>query len=714
MRSPGVLVAALAVLAASCRSNPPPSTTDAGFDAPPVDRAPDSTADAGLDQAPDLAADVPADAGRDEAPDVTPEAAGDAEPNPFAGYQWTALAVPLGAPIAALAFDDQGALYAGAGGDNLFTASPQAGIFKSADDGASWDPDGLGLGDFDVVALAAIGPAIYAGTASLMRSTDHGASWEPAGPTSFQRFQNISGQGDVVAAGDGSQLYVSTDTGRTFHSVATPRGGVVSLEVLGGGSVILIAGSSGVFRSTDMGVTFNAVQGIANGSNLFAQLRCDGVRTCYAQAYVTPNASDLTAMLKSTDAGATWTVLSQTGEDIRALAISDTGSVYFAATFTLFWRSDDGGSTLHPIPEPAAAIPVVYDCGGPYVARGDKVFAGCRDGVYRSDDKGEHWQLANGSAAAGALTGAATRIFVDNSPTALGLGGDVYVNGPEGFDATGNILNVLKRSSDGGTTWQTVASPFGASRCIVTPSGALECAGTSTASSPSIPLARSEDHGATWRSVDVPALFLPSTPGLALASSGSVVYLADGAGLARSTDDGLTFQLLPNSPFVGSMQVLRNGHLLVTELDGSAADRSTDQGATWQPIDDLRGLPVIEDAIGRLLRSTTGTVEVSTDEAATWTTVSMSGVPTSPSTGQLLPLAIDGAGHLFVLGRAPSFNDPIRIFASADDGVSFLPMPAQIPNPNVLSFATDKQGRLLVGTAGGLFRLESPVAHGSP
>jgi len=41
-------------------------------------------------------------------------------------------------------------------------------------------------------------------------------------------------------------------------------------------------------------------------------------------------------------------------------------------------------------------------------------------------------------------------------------------------------------------------------------------------------------------------------------------------------------------------------------------------------------------------------------------------------------------------------------------------MPAQIPSPDPTSFATDKQGRLLVATLGGVFRLESDADPGPP
>ncbi len=688
---PVAFAVAFAVLPASCHSAPSGSKTDAGIDVRSVD----------------LAADTPADTGRDSVPDarpsVVPDGSADARPDPLPGSHWVTVPAPLAVPITALAFDSEGVLYAGAAGEG--------GIFKSADEGTSWNAASLGLIDYSVVSLAAVGTTMYAGTPGLMRSTDRGASWQQVVvPDDGEPFQRISGEGDLVVAGNsgGNPLYLSTDTGRTFHALASPPGGLGSLEVLGGGSVILRAGPRGVFRSTDQGVTFSPVQGITNGMYLYAELRCDGVRTCYANGFDTPNPSDATVLFKSTDAGATWTPLPLMGWDV--LAISDRGSVYLQATTVV--RSDDGGSTFTPIACPTTVGASGPDCSGsqvtgPYVARGDKLFAGRVDGVYRSDDKGQHWQPASGSPATGAIAGAAVWLFVDVSPTALGPSGDIYVNGFDHLDPVAGAVYTLKRSRDDGRTWQALASPFGAGPCIVTPSGALECQGVSVAGLDLQTVGRSDDHGATWRNVNVPPGLGSVNTSPVLATIGSVVYVSGGSGLARSIDDGLTFELIPNGPSVGSLQVLHNGHLLVTDAT-SGADagyRSTDQGASWQPIQNLTTLPVVEDASGRLIRYTaSGSIEVSTDEAGTWTRLASSDVPQPPV--NFVPLTADGAGHLFLFGRY-SFDEPVRVFASADGGAQFLPMSAQIPNPNALSFATDKQGRLLVGTSGGVFRLES-------
>ena len=102
------------------------------------------------------------------------------------------------------------------------------------------------------------------------------------------------------------------------------------------------------------------------------------------------------------------------------------------------------------------------------------MFAACPDGVYRSDDKGQSWRPASGSPD-GRHHRQRGAVFVDKSPTALGLDGDIYVEGVQGLTPGSSDNRALLRSSDGGWTWQTVSPRFRSDPCIVTPAGALEC-----------------------------------------------------------------------------------------------------------------------------------------------------------------------------------------------------------------------------------------------
>jgi hypothetical protein len=653
-------------------------------------------------------AGAPVDAGADGA---------DAATDPFAGYHWVALPVPGGTAVAAVTLDSQGALYAGAAGSSVSTRPQTGGLFRSTDEGQSWRSVNNGLYDFNVGALTAVGTTVYAGTSELMRSTDLGTNWQPMTPPASVpsgTIRAIGAEGNLVMCADdygGDPFYTSTDGGQSFTAGKYQSGKVSSLEVLLGGTVILRATDSGVGRSTDNGVTFNAVQGIYNGTLLGAQLHCDGVSTCYASAHNTASWTDPAVLMKSTDAGATWTALSPTQTQATVLAVSDTGILYITSS-ALIGRSDDGGLTFTLVQRPTTVGAFEPNCSGPFFARGSELYAGCPDGVYRSTDEGQHWQPASGSAVTGRITGNALYMFTDTSSSALGPPGDLYVVGADGVSGP-----VLKRSSDGGWTWQTVNPSFYSDACLVTPGGVLEC-GVLNPTTNVVGPARSADHGVTWTNIAPPAAASPGTtlPLSSLVRAGSVIYAATGANVLRSTDDGLSFQIIANSPKASSLQALADGHLLAVDGTGNSL-RSVDGGTTWQAIATLYGLPVIEDPTGRLIRYTgASNFDTSTDEGTTWLTQSAAGLPLLY--GGHSALTIDGAGNLFEIGPGPvsdeHFGQPLRIVASADGGMHFTPMPEQIPNPNVTAFALDKQGRLIAATAGGVYRLDPPTNPGPP
>jgi photosystem II stability/assembly factor-like uncharacterized protein len=675
-----------------------------GGDGPNTQETPEEVGtDAPTEASADTPAGVDAATGGDVPADTPPnDAAGDA---PATGLRWVALPAPQGTPIAAVTIDSSGALFAGAN-DSGFVG-PSAGMFRSLDDGMTWQPINLGVYDYHVGAMFADGPNLYAGTAGLLRSTDRGTTWAQATPpSSVGVISAIGEQGNlamVASSYGGDSYFTSQDGGKTFQPSKYAISATIS-DIVVLGSVILRADDSGVTRSIDGGVTFAKVQAINNYIQEGATLACDGVQTCYANAH---NAGefDPNVLLKSTDAGATWTPLSLTNAPV--LAVSDTGILYVQQSTTIA-RSDDGGASFTPLNRPTMSGTFEPNCSGPYVARGDRLLAACYDGVYRSSDKGQHWQALSGSTA-GRITGFTDLIFADNGATALGATGDIYVIGHHGGS--------LQRSSDGGWTWQLLAAPFSASSCTVTGSGALECAAarTSSGSSGFIPLARSEDHGGTWKSVALPAG--PSTSPYsagAVAAAGSVVY-AVGQGVARSDDDGVTFQLLAGGPSLKTLQLLRNGHLLAGASTQNVTYRSKDQGVTWQTLPRSFPVPTVEDGLGRLLTiAYGGELEASTDEGDTWNTVSTDGVPYVG--GSVTPLTIDGAGRLFAFGpgAAPDIylGRPQESFASFDGGLTWHPMTPPIPNPNTTGFATDKQGRLLVATTGGVFRLDDQSMPG--
>ncbi len=583
--------------------------------------------------------------------------------------------------MSSVALDSSGNIFAGA-------SRTGGGLFVSSDDGASWRPSNAGMYTLTVGALAAAGTTIYAGAENLLRSGDDGASWMQVTPlSSISSVSSIAVRGTMVVVGTsyGGTVYVSNDSGNTFQRSGAGIAAAVNVEIVG--AVILCATEQGIYRSVDCGATFTRVSGInANQANI--TLHCDGVSTCYANASTT--VLDGGALLKSTDAGATWAPLGM--PNTRVVAVSDSGVAYVNnGTSGALVRSDDGGASWIPVSWPPSS------CGIPFTTHGDEVFAPCEDGVYLSRDKATTWSAATGSTK-GAISGYTDGLVVDRSPTASGTDGDIYM------DAAAGLL----RSSDDGANWHIVFPsaepyyiPYG---CVITGHGAVECLGGEGDA-----LWRSPDHGATWTTVQVNP---PNTPGPmriqgeVIGNAGSVVYAGGSLGLARSDDDGQTFQLLPGSPSAPTLQVLQHsGHVLVQSTSGTF--RSSDKGVSWQPLT-FFPMPVFEQASGRLLYiEVGGSARYSDDEGDTWTYF-----PTNSLSGSGGKMGADGTGRLVLIIAAAinpftNLGRPAVTYTSTDGGANWEVMNPQIPNPNLANFAVDTRGRLLAATAGGLYRLDA-------
>jgi hypothetical protein len=190
-------------------------------------------------------------------------------------------------------------------------AATQDGVYKSIDSAETWVrlDLGTGLGSAETLALA-IDPMspniLYAGTGihGLLKSTNGGADWTPMNNgLNWRHVQSLA-----IDPTDPSTLY---------------------------------AEASGLYKTTNGGVSWDR-SGLERGGDVLAIDPSDS-KTLYA--------SGPDGLLKSTDAGITWTTLNLGVEnfEIRALAInrSDTKVVY-AGGFTGVLRSADAGRTWIP------------------------------------------------------------------------------------------------------------------------------------------------------------------------------------------------------------------------------------------------------------------------------------------------------------------------------------------------------------------------------
>ncbi len=232
-----------------------------------------------------------------------------------------------------------------ASGDTWFIASVGGGVWHTSDAGANWNQL---MDDQPLLAMQSLAMApsntniLYAGTGEsyfnidtmngngMLKSTDKGATWAPIASTvDDPRFNNVSRI--IVSPVDPDLLLVSTTVGR-YKSELNP--------------------TTHIFRSTDGGAAWTEVFSETNGGT-FAGARVQQLLadpTDFDIQYATVHE---TGILKSTDAGLTWSYINNGLTDMSGrfeMAVSPVNSDYLyvsaeGASTSKLWVSWNGGSS---------------------------------------------------------------------------------------------------------------------------------------------------------------------------------------------------------------------------------------------------------------------------------------------------------------------------------------------------------------------------------
>lgn len=242
------------------------------------------------------------------------------------GTRWARATSPSGDPLAQLAAGASRALFAAV----LFQIPHGAaahGLWKTADDGASWsqvldilslDVRQIRVAPSDPSTIYAEGLGLAAGTSRLYRSTDDGETWEPrsSGPPNL-----FCGSGDLaVAPSSAAVLYLAS---AQFDATSHCQGGVSRSDDGGATRVPADAGLPGV----DGGIAALAVDP-GDPNVVWAATVGFGV-------------------WKSTDGGRSWgpSGTELAGESIFVLLASAVPGRLYTVLGDSVLRSDDGGAT---------------------------------------------------------------------------------------------------------------------------------------------------------------------------------------------------------------------------------------------------------------------------------------------------------------------------------------------------------------------------------
>ncbi len=350
--------------------------------------------------------------------------------------QWRPIG-PEGASIQAVASGAGGAVYA---------VTSQGNVAASSDGAASWSQRGRLLGGHDTLVADPARPGIlYAAIpGALLKSADGGATWsEPLTSAILWDFQIAPSSPDVLYGTGGKEVLKSTDGGVSWTSSFLGGAFAFALAIDPTNPLIVYTATlEGVLRSDDGGAHWGVLQG---SPDVVYDLAIDPRRP--ATLYGLGNGE----VFKSTDRGASWTRVWEAPAGSYILPqklIVDPGSetVYMLDNHTGIYGSPDGGASWARILSLYGVLDLAVDGRTP-----GRLYAGTyAGGVYRSDDRGGTWAVANHGLRELAFTGVAA------DPHKPGVLLAIANPDPASFPAFGS--QILLRSTNGGATW---SSPFG-------------------------------------------------------------------------------------------------------------------------------------------------------------------------------------------------------------------------------------------------------------
>ncbi len=562
---------------------------------------------------------------------------------------------------------------------------------------SSIGPDG---GTVHALAASADGSVVYAGThAGIFRSADRGATWVRASAgLSLSPVRCLavdpSDSGAVYAGTDGG-LFVTSDSGehwRAATSLASPPVTALALDARKPARLYVGTRGRGVLWSGDGGATLLA--GTLDHGDVRALAVDPRDRSVWAATEE--------GLFRSADHGFGWTAAGKPSGRVLALVLDPRvpGRAYAGTAGDGLIVSVDGGSSWRPTKLSAAFVTDLAPVAGPPAA----LLAASTDGVFSSTDGGATWKLARigaiealAPAGPGVVLAAGLRGVLRAEPPGRKWGESnrgLFARAVYAVAATPSALcagtssQLLRLPAKGGA-WESVPGiPEDASGTFaIAPLGSDPSAELLVGTSGDI--GRSLGGGSSWSWVPTHTVFsLASDPG-----QPGVAYAATRAAVLRSEDGGLGWKIASDGllkTFAFQLAVdPRSSSTVYAATAGSGVYRTTDAAKSWKPGGTelarsiVRSLVLDPNAMDTVYAGTDRGVFASTTGGRTWSPLfdglprapvyALSADPKSPmtffaGTGAGLFETIDGGRHwnTAFAGRIPAPVTSLSLDASGD------------------------------------------------
>ena len=545
--------------------------------------------------------------------------------------KWQHLNGPMGGIIGDIAINSKGYIYAGA----YAFATGYTGLYKSVDNGETWQKIPTQFDDFEVYAIYLTqADHIFVGTnhqGRIYRSLDDGQTWENTnnGYNSGECWAFGEDQQGNLFAGDGEfgGVFKSSDYGTSWSWVAD----LFPLTFASAANGIIYCGSFlGLFASRDQGETWAQNNLLANIP--VSTILLDNNNVIYAGTGYHNNGD---GVYFSSDGGLTWTQLGLDDKVVLSLAFDLQGNLYAGTLSDGLYMTPDKGKTWQQYTSGLYRKQVFRL----KLNRRDHIFIGSEnEGVFRSTDSGQNFQQVGlPTSKVNNLVFSGDSLILVATPSGvqgyhrfsgewknLGLQEvEAVAIGPAAELYAATFREGLYRSTDLGQTWTqtrlTENQLFSIYNVKVLHDGTVLAATENR-------LQRSTDHGETWSTL------LPKHGyfyrGMAIDSDHDIWVGAFGARnsvVYKSTNEGATF----DSVFCCFGWVDQNGIataaqniFLVDPLGGAdfgGIHRSTDDGLSWEKISSERAWSIHADKDGRVYAGGLYHLLFSSDNGKNWT-----------------------------------------------------------------------------------------------
>jgi photosystem II stability/assembly factor-like uncharacterized protein len=384
----------------------------------------------------------------------------------------------------------------GTGTGNLLTVGTENGVFRSSDDGATWQNTTTtrGLTEPDVTALLANGVEMYAGTnAGMFRSRNRGSAWtgSSAGLSAAVTTALKEHRGVMLAGTAGSGVFRSTDNGSSWTPAnAGLRGRFIGAFSSVGSTVYAVAydpyspanpasALPGIYRSQDNGTSWTLVYAdtltistlaTQTGTVLKSERSFRSINTLHTvgrsffaggsamEEVDTTRGSgtasrtvDRNVVLRSTDGGARWirtAFPSDSASEITSFTRGSGTTVFAGTSDDGVYRSNNDGITWEADGNFRKVVTITGDkTVNTMLTSGFTIFAATDGGLFRSFNNGTSWAW----------------IPFDENDEGTSV---LSITIAQGIVYAATIGSGVWRSLDGGTTWEPSNEGLGRNRNI--------------------------------------------------------------------------------------------------------------------------------------------------------------------------------------------------------------------------------------------------------